>query len=555
MGRLDRRDDLNTEIEASEDSGASSVDGRRFSVEGPDVRFSIEKAPGEETAIFIPDGLMQNSGDPVSFTDLILDGKKLGETRNAGTTRFRPDVWYGIAKEGKVVGAVKFGEAKEITRDSPEYESAMIKGTNYDIPENGAKLYYPIVDTVDMRDDPKPVLRHSPRYAIYRPGNDARFSLTEGDDADTMTPTDTEGVRRDVEDPDRGLRRDKADVLGRGVSSPAEGPRGIRAVPPGAPGEGGRGGVRETDGGVQDSAGRRLGGRAAALLQGTVVVDEYGTPLTVYHATSAAGAFGRFTKAIPSSEIEKYRREYQSIQKELGVVEKPIRPWYHKVGGETDAITAEPGRHSPGGRQVAPQRGRGPRDVQRDQLGERPEEEAQGQRGADQGRADQLNTKLEASEDSGASSVDGQRFSISEYDSEDRELSPGQQYFFRNSKAVDRYGKLLRMYHGTPSMGFTTFDTSGSGGVLFFTDKRGVARSYSGSSGKDTFSVDARTDLEQFHPKEIKSFKDAVRIIRQHGYSVDLKEDIETSPTTGRIPLCSMGSPISKPCGRSSGTS
>ncbi len=40
---------------------------------------------GEELNIYIPDGVMKSDGSAVSFTDLILDGEKLGETRGLNT--------------------------------------------------------------------------------------------------------------------------------------------------------------------------------------------------------------------------------------------------------------------------------------------------------------------------------------------------------------------------------------------------------------------------------------------------------------------------------------
>ena len=75
------------------------------------------------------------------------------------------------------------------------------------------------------------------------------------------------------------------------------------------------------------------------------------------------------------------------------------------------------------------------------------------------------------------------QYSISE-DSQGRELSPEQQEFFRDSKAVDENGNLLVMYHGTnANKDFTVFDTYGGNFGLFgvgsyFTDNADVARSY-----------------------------------------------------------------------------
>lgn len=137
-----------------------------------------EKAPGEDTTIFIPDS--KANGQTVSFTDLILDGEKKGETRGLNV-HLPVGRWIGIAKNGQVVGRVILGEPKRITIDSPEYQDAYIEGTDYDIGPGEEKLYYPIVDKVDMRDDPKPVLRRSAGYGVYQTGNtDAtQFSLRD----------------------------------------------------------------------------------------------------------------------------------------------------------------------------------------------------------------------------------------------------------------------------------------------------------------------------------------------------------------------------------------
>lgn len=121
---------------------------------------------GEEINIYIPDGVMKKDGTAVSFIDLILDGEKLGETRGLNT-HFPVGRWIGVAKNGQVVGRVKFGPAKEITTSSPEYKAAKIAGTNYDIEPGQKKLYYPIVDKMDLRDSPRPVVRNG-NYGSYQ---------------------------------------------------------------------------------------------------------------------------------------------------------------------------------------------------------------------------------------------------------------------------------------------------------------------------------------------------------------------------------------------------
>ena len=73
----------------------------------------------------------------------------------------------------------------------------------------------------------------------------------------------------------------------------------------------------------------------------------------------------------------------------------------------------------------------------------------------------------------------GMRFStettnFASMDSNGKQLTPSQQEFFANSKAVDKDGNLLVLYHGTPRAGFTEF----KGG--WFTTSKEDAVSYSG---------------------------------------------------------------------------
>ena len=59
-------------------------------------------------------------------------------------------------------------------------------------------------------------------------------------------------------------------------------------------------------------------------------------------------------------------------------------------------------------------------------------------------------------------------------DSQGNTLSPEQREFFANSKAVDKEGNLLALYHGTPRAGFTEFKSG------WFTTSKEDAISYSG---------------------------------------------------------------------------
>lgn len=76
------------------------------------------------------------------------------------------------------------------------------------------------------------------------------------------------------------------------------------------------------------------------------------------------------------------------------------------------------------------------------------------------------------------------KYSVS--DSTGRQLTKGQQEFFKNSKARDDDGNLMVVYHGSKDYGFTTFDTSKSDDdmSLFFTNSADMANSYVGDKAK-----------------------------------------------------------------------
>lgn len=77
------------------------------------------------------------------------------------------------------------------------------------------------------------------------------------------------------------------------------------------------------------------------------------------------------------------------------------------------------------------------------------------------------------------------RYSERDYDSTGRELSEGQQEYFKDSKAVDQNGNLLVLYHGGPGM--TVFrgreSTTYSKNAIYMTDEKEVARAYAGTRG------------------------------------------------------------------------
>ena len=115
------------------------------------------------TTIYIKDGHTAN-GKTVDFVNLILDGKKKGETRSHNKLTRK---WVGIAKDGYVYGRVRLGEPYLIGKDSPEYRDSYIKGTEYDLKDNEKKYYYPILETEDFRSEPKPIEKNG-NYGTYR---------------------------------------------------------------------------------------------------------------------------------------------------------------------------------------------------------------------------------------------------------------------------------------------------------------------------------------------------------------------------------------------------
>ena len=70
-------------------------------------------------------------------------------------------------------------------------------------------------------------------------------------------------------------------------------------------------------------------------------------------------------------------------------------------------------------------------------------------------------------------------------DSEGKTLTPGQQKFFKDSKARDDKGRLLRLFHGTGSAGFNVFRVGRSGGIWLTTSRKDA-----GSYGNATKAYD-----------------------------------------------------------------
>ena len=108
-------------------------------------------------------------------------------------------------------------------------------------------------------------------------------------------------------------------------------------------------------------------------------------------------------------------------------------------------------------------------------------------------------------------------------DSEGRELSKGQQEYFKDSKMGDENGNLKVMYHGTGKGGFTIFDPeySDDGISLFFTDNLGTAKSYSGTYG--TYSPKVPT-LEQLNAAFQELEVDRELVKTNNGYELRWSE-------------------------------
>ena len=103
-------------------------------------------------------------------------------------------------------------------------------------------------------------------------------------------------------------------------------------------------------------------------------------------------------------------------------------------------------------------------------------------------------------------------------DSDGKQLSEGQQEYFKDSKVRDENGNLLKVYHGTPSGGFTEFKLpeflstlmSAQGAGYYFTDKKNaeqytkaVNKSVRNGTGKQLYEV----YLNITDPLEIKPYK------------------------------------------------
>lgn len=126
-------------------------------------RESMGNPDGQETAIIIRDG-HKGDGTVVDFANAILDGKKKGEVRNFKTLTRK---WVGIAKNGKVIGRVRFGEPIVLRKGAQEYYDSLIEGTEYDIADGETKYYYPVEEMMDLRDNPRTYDHNKGVYGFY----------------------------------------------------------------------------------------------------------------------------------------------------------------------------------------------------------------------------------------------------------------------------------------------------------------------------------------------------------------------------------------------------
>lgn len=104
-------------------------------------------------------------------------------------------------------------------------------------------------------------------------------------------------------------------------------------------------------------------------------------------------------------------------------------------------------------------------------------------------------------------------------DSEGNQLSTKQQEFFKDSKVRDKEGKLLPVYHGTPSGGFTEFKlpeyfsvmNSAQGAGYYFTDKRNASQYKKGVAGKSGVKPQLyQVYLNITNPMEIEQFSTGI---------------------------------------------
>lgn len=124
------------------------------------------------------------------------------------------------------------------------------------------------------------------------------------------------------------------------------------------------------------------------------------------------------------------------------------------------------------------------------------------------------------------------KFSLS--DSDGKQLTKEQQEYFKDSKARDENGNLVKVYHSSPTAGFTVFDgAEGKGnykygdygdGITFFTDNKAMADSYSPSDEKvDTRKLNNLVEAQEWLVSIGQEFLE----VRDENGSYDLYDNIE----------------------------
>ena len=134
-----------------------------------------------------------------------------------------------------------------------------------------------------------------------------------------------------------------------------------------------------------------------------------------------------------------------------------------------------------------------------------------------------VNSAGNASADNVAQNGANVKYSLS--DSDGKQLSKGQQEYFKDSKMRDENGNLKVMYHGSQDAGFHVFDPkmSDDDTSFFFVDRNDVAASYSGTS-------------ETYEAKSFNTAEDMNNFLAEIGY--DQYEAIEQN---GKFELLENG--------------
>ena len=118
---------------------------------------------------------------------------------------------------------------------------------------------------------------------------------------------------------------------------------------------------------------------------------------------------------------------------------------------------------------------------------------------------------------------DNKSYSLKE-DSEGNKLSPQQQEYFKDSKAVDDEGNLLVMYHGTENSGFTVFDKDyfNSAEGFFFTNRLSTAKGYSAT--EDIINLPKINSIKDFENEVNKQFNNTDIKVKKNGNTFELYE-------------------------------